>query len=160
MGKKIAALIVCLIVATAFNASGAGSSKTNKSATSKSSDNPIAEIGQRKVYVITDGGVGYDLKLTLIEFIAALNKNNKYLSTKWKKVNANFWVYNTSGVDPMSDRHTKVNFGFQTVADNREYILLSAINVIGVAASPNEIVAFGLVIAPEDDSDNSEDETE
>lgn len=154
MKNGIALLLFGLVVAVVFlphDALSGNSTKNNRTTntTAKGEDIPSAAMGLRTVYVKTDGGVSYDLNLSLNEFVTTLIKLNKTTVTKWKKVDDSFWVLTTSGRDPMTDELTNVNYGFKPIAENPKYILLTAINMKGQAAMPNEIVVFGLVVAKE-----------
>ena len=151
--------VVIVIVLLPCDAMSGSATKNNtiKNTSAKRGDNPSAEMGLRIVYVLTDGGVSYDLKLTLNEFVTVLKKMMIMTTAPtWEKANDNFWVLSTSVRDPMSDALQRIKYGFNPIADNPKYILLTAINMTGQVAMPNEIVVFGLIVARKHNPNYSE----
>ena len=138
--KTISAILSIILLVVCFSASVSAA------------DVPL-EIKDKKICVVTTGGVRYALGMTVTQFITLMKKQNARMHSSWERTNSKYYVLIVKGYDPMSGSNIRTGFGFSLLKRDPTSVYLSAMTVNGVQVPNDEIVAFGILMAQQHDPD-------
>ncbi|MHB8846466.1 MAG: hypothetical protein ACYC7L_17155 [Nitrospirota bacterium] len=125
----------------------------------RAADVPLA-LKDRKISVVTSGGVRYSLGMTVPQLLSLMKQQNAKLRWSWEKGNNNYYVLVVQGYDPMSGNNVRTGFGFALLKRDPGSVYLSAMTVNGVQVPDDEIVAFGIIMAQRHDPEYEPGETD
>ena len=110
-------------------------------------------LKDKKICVVTEGGVRYALGMTMPQFVSLMKKQNANMKSSWEKTNSTYYVLIVKGYDPMSGNNIRTGFGFSLLKRDPSSVYLSAMTVNGIQVPNDEIVAFGVLMAQQHDPD-------